>query len=230
MEIEAHLVARNGVECAERLVHQEQFGIVYERAHDCGALVHSAGKLVGKAIRELAESDASEQIFRAFDIVGSLQPAYFDLQENVVQDRSPGQQQMLLEDDAELVHRTLDRLAENVDGAVRRPQQARDHVEEGALATAARSDDRDEFAASDRQGNVVNGVHLAFARLETFRDVTKRDGGHGVHAVGARRRAIASRPAMRRTSLMQAIAPPAPRVVMPTPGAAAIRVTAAIER
>ena len=61
MEVEAHLVARDGVERAEWLIHQQQVGIVDERAHDRGALVHAARQLVGKAIGELAKADAGEE-------------------------------------------------------------------------------------------------------------------------------------------------------------------------
>src|SRR5262249_5260288 len=60
MEVEAHLIARNGVERPEGLIHQQQAGIVYERTHDRGALVHSTGQLVGKAVAEVAESDAAK--------------------------------------------------------------------------------------------------------------------------------------------------------------------------
>ena len=46
-ELEIHLLARERVERAERLVHQDELRIVDERARDRGALLHAAGELVG---------------------------------------------------------------------------------------------------------------------------------------------------------------------------------------
>src|SRR5262249_48037968 len=54
MEVEAHLIACNGVERPEGLVHQQQTGVVYERTHDRGPLVHSTGQLVREAVGEVA--------------------------------------------------------------------------------------------------------------------------------------------------------------------------------
>src|SRR5262245_50385774 len=118
MEVEAHLVARNGIERTEGLVHQQQVGIVYERAHDRGALVHSTGQLVGKAVGEVAESDAAKQLLGPLGVACLVQPAHLDLQEHIVQDRAPGQQQVLLEYDAKLMHGPFDRRTQELDRAL----------------------------------------------------------------------------------------------------------------
>ena len=48
------------VERAERLVEQQDLGIVGERARDRGALLHAAGELLGKVIVEAAQADLRE--------------------------------------------------------------------------------------------------------------------------------------------------------------------------
>src|SRR5260221_8475064 len=45
-QLEVHLLARERVERAERLVHEDELGIVDERTRDRGALLHAAGELV----------------------------------------------------------------------------------------------------------------------------------------------------------------------------------------
>ena len=42
LEIDAHLLARQRVERAERLIHDQQRRIMDQRAHDRGALAHAA--------------------------------------------------------------------------------------------------------------------------------------------------------------------------------------------
>ena len=65
LEVDAHLLARQRVERAERLVHQQQRRIVDQRAHDRVALAHAARQLARVAVGELAEPDRSQQARRA---------------------------------------------------------------------------------------------------------------------------------------------------------------------
>ena len=60
-----HLVAREGVERAERLVHQEHRRIDGEAAHDRGALLHAAGKLARIFVVEAGEADALQELLDA---------------------------------------------------------------------------------------------------------------------------------------------------------------------
>ena len=54
------LLARERVERAERLVHQHHFGIARERAREADALLHAAGDLIDRSVRELLEADRRE--------------------------------------------------------------------------------------------------------------------------------------------------------------------------
>ena len=69
--VELHLLAQLLVERAERLVHQHDLRLEYERAGERDALLLSAGKLRGPAVRERAELHHVE---RALDALLSLGP------------------------------------------------------------------------------------------------------------------------------------------------------------
>ena len=64
-QLEGQLLARQRVERAERLVHQQDVGIVHQRAADAGALLHAAGQLARILALEAGEADEREQVARA---------------------------------------------------------------------------------------------------------------------------------------------------------------------
>ena len=66
-ELDVQLGARERIERAERLVHQENRRIGRQRARDADALPLSAGQLVGPALREAAvvEADQLEHLAHA---------------------------------------------------------------------------------------------------------------------------------------------------------------------
>ena len=59
-EIE-NLVARAAVEVARRLVGQQQFGLIHQRAGDRGALHLAAGELPRAVLQPVAKADRVEQ-------------------------------------------------------------------------------------------------------------------------------------------------------------------------
>src|SRR5207249_9594427 len=73
-----HLVAGDRVERAERLVHQQQFGVVDQRPADRDALAHSARQLMRLLVHEPVETDALQQLSRAVAIASerAFQDAY----------------------------------------------------------------------------------------------------------------------------------------------------------
>ena len=64
LQLQIHLVARHGVERAERLVHQQDFGIVGERAGDRRALPHAARQLARPAPLETRDADEIDELAR----------------------------------------------------------------------------------------------------------------------------------------------------------------------
>jgi hypothetical protein len=59
-----HLVAGDRIERAERLVHQQKFGIVHERAADRDALAHPTRQFVRLLVHEAVEADPLQQQLR----------------------------------------------------------------------------------------------------------------------------------------------------------------------
>ena len=53
---------RHGVERAERLVHQQELGLLRQAARDLHALLHAAGKLAGELILGVAEPHLGQQL------------------------------------------------------------------------------------------------------------------------------------------------------------------------
>ena len=67
-----HLLARQAVERAERLVHEEDGGVGGERAGDADALAHAAGQFIRGGVGEVLQADQAQQLLGAAE---ALRPA-----------------------------------------------------------------------------------------------------------------------------------------------------------
>ena len=61
LQLEVHALARQRIERAERLVHQQDLRIARQRPADAGALLHAAGQLVGISVAEFAKPGHRKQ-------------------------------------------------------------------------------------------------------------------------------------------------------------------------
>ena len=177
LEVEAHLLARQRVECAERLVHQQQWRVVDQRPRDGHALAHAAREFVGVAIGKVFEADLTEQSQRPVPVGARVERAQLDLHEHVVERGAPVEQHGALEDDAQIGLRTIDDSAIDAHFAGARQVQARDQPQQGALAAARRSDDRQEFALPDRQVDALERMRFALAATVRLGDADDVDVG-----------------------------------------------------
>jgi len=59
------LLAREGVERAERLVEHQELGLVDQGTAEVGALLHATGELPGELLRKVGEPHRLEQLHRA---------------------------------------------------------------------------------------------------------------------------------------------------------------------
>ena len=66
------LLAREGVERAERLVEHQQLGLVDQRAAEVRALLHAARELPGILVGEVGEADRLQELHRALDVLGAM--------------------------------------------------------------------------------------------------------------------------------------------------------------
>ena len=174
-QLDIHLLARHGVERAERLVHQHDLGIVHQRAADRGALLHAAGELPGQLLLEPFEPDQLQQRLRPRQIFFARQPLHVDRQHHVGQDVAPWQQQRVLEHDADIAVRLRHLLALDQDLAGRRREQPGDHLQQRGLAAAGRADHDEELALVDVEIQRPQRRHVAVARAIGFRDAGQRD-------------------------------------------------------
>ena len=67
LQLEVHALARQGIERAERLVHQQDLRIARQRTADAGALLHAAGQLIRIAMRRNRRARSSRAAHRYGD-------------------------------------------------------------------------------------------------------------------------------------------------------------------
>src|SRR5258708_3158130 len=141
-----HRLARLGVERAEGLVHQEHLGIEGEHARERDALLHAAGELGGVVIAEFAEAGHVEGLGDHIVDVRARGALRLESPGDVAGDRLPRKERELLEHHAAVGAWFFDFLPIDADRAGIGADEAAHHVQEGALAAAARADDGDELA------------------------------------------------------------------------------------
>ncbi len=181
----AHLLAGDGVERAERLVHHQHFGIERERARDRDPLAHAAGELRGALRCRILEPDQAQHVARAGAdrilrgaLVGDLHQ-----DRNVVDRILPGHQGCFLEhqSDPALAHGLGRREPAQPHLAFGRRQQAGENLQQRALATAGGTDERNEAPFRDVEADVVENAVAPSAGGEVDADAGRRDVGRRAH-------------------------------------------------
>src|ERR1041384_5117146 len=105
------LLARLRVNRAERLVHEQDVGLLRQRARDADALLHTAGDLVRIIFLEAVEADELEVLAR--DRLALLARDALDLEAefDVGEHRAPGKEAELLENHAAVAPRRVNGFA-----------------------------------------------------------------------------------------------------------------------
>ena len=146
---DVHVVARNRIERAEWLIHQEDAGIADERAAERDPLSHAAGELARPFAHGVIEPDEPQKVHRPAHISRTIAAHDLNRKKNVLQGRFPGQQ-----------GRTWNTMPISARGCVITVPPARilpsvtalktgDHHQQGAFAAATGSEQADEFAFLD---------------------------------------------------------------------------------
>jgi len=178
-QLEPHRLAREFVERAEGLVHQQQPGTVRQRPRQRHALLHPAGQLARVVAREALDADAGEQRSHPARAAGVAFVARdLEREPHVALHGAPGQQPRLLRDEPERTRaaRLPRRPAEHVNRAVRGVEQAGDDPQQRRLPTPARADERDEFALGDPQIDIRERDQWSAVGDVTMREVAQLDG------------------------------------------------------
>ena len=99
----AHLLAGDGVERAERFVHQQHFGIERQRPRDRDALPHAAGQLRGTLLLGIlrARRGAAWRAARVHGFAAAWSLGGHQQKRGVLERVLPGQQRRVLEHEAD---------------------------------------------------------------------------------------------------------------------------------
>jgi hypothetical protein len=92
LQLRVHLLAGHRIERTERLVHEQNGGIMNERTHHGHALLHAAGQFPWITLFKPLETHEGEQIHRAGLELVAAEPLHVDGEQHVVEDRAPGKQ------------------------------------------------------------------------------------------------------------------------------------------
>ena len=131
-------------------------GIEREQPRQRDALLHAAAQLARIEIGETGEMNEIE-IFRGLGHALALgQSLHLERPRDVLDGGEPGKQRELLEHHAAIGPRRPDRTAVETQVAAAGRLEAAEDVQEGALAAARRSDDRDELVLVDGERQAID--------------------------------------------------------------------------
>ncbi|MCY1519116.1 hypothetical protein D9M68_538550 [compost metagenome] len=173
------LVARDLVERAEGLIHQQDAGPGHQRAGDRHALALAARQFVRHRLFTPLQSDESQKFFRIR--VGRARFALSDQQRetHIVDHVAPRQQRCFLENEGEIaaLARLARRLAMHGHGAIGDVHEIRDRSQQGGLAAAGRAEHGHERAGRYLDRDVGECGEAGIICAEADMKVLHRHGG-----------------------------------------------------
>jgi hypothetical protein len=197
LDKQIHLVAGEGVQRAERLVHEDDVRVVGETAHDTGALLHAAGKLARHLLFEPGQPHFVEEIADAALVRPGVDLLDFEGELDVLPQVAPWQQIGVLEDHADLGTRPHHRRAVDDDLACGHVVQPGHAPQQRALAAPGRTQNADELPFGDLQREIFQRVDGPGAGLVVLADVPDRHGDRPRPGLGMPCAVYADRPPLR---------------------------------
>ena len=186
----AQLLADLGVERTEGLIEQQHLGLVRQRARDRDALLLAAGELRRQPLIESLERHQPQQLLAALAAGAGAHAAHAQGELDVLGDRHVAEQGVVLKHqaDAALARGDVrDVAAVQGDAPVIDAGEPGDGAQQRALAAAARSQQHEELAVADVEGDVVDDRRAAVVLGDLV-----EDDGHGADATGGAVRASLS--------------------------------------
>ena len=194
-KIVAQRIAGEGIERAERLVHQHDARLCGERARHADALALAAGEFMRQAVAVLraVEPHQVEQFVHPRGNLGGRRAQQLRRDADIAGDAEMRKQPAALEDIADppaqrnridishVLAFDRDRAAVGLDQPVGEPQQR-------GLARAGAADDGQKLALGDLERDVVDGHHAA--AIERLADMRIGDQWRGRHSVRSQPLAI----------------------------------------
>jgi hypothetical protein len=172
-------VARQGIECAERLIHQHDGWSRRQRPCDADALALAAGKFMRPACRQhRVELYEVEQFVDALGDILLRRAEQFRRDADVIRDAQMRKQRTTLEDISNPTPQCdridlRDVLAADPDNPAIRRNQAVGESQKRRLARAGAADDGKELAFGDSERDVIDGFHSA--AVEALSDMVVSD-------------------------------------------------------
>ena len=155
-ELGLQVLAREGIERAERLVHQHQVRVVGEDAGDLASLLHATGQFVDGTVGEFGQSDPVEFLVRSGAPLRARHTAHLRPEFDVLAHRQPRhQRRRLLEHDSPIGARSAHRSTTDLDRSGARSGEAGDQLQQRRLAAPARADEAEECPGGDVDVDVV---------------------------------------------------------------------------
>ena len=184
LELVVQQVAGHGVERAERLVHQQDVGVLGEGAGQRDPLAHAAGELVRALVGEVRRGGrrSSSSATRSCALALRRRRGACSGELDVAGDGEPREQRRLLEHQG---------------GAARRRRRVPgvglvepgDEVEQGALAAARGADEADELAGARPSSEMPSSAGTAAAAVPVQLATPSRDDGRHRPGAGTAERA-----------------------------------------
>ena len=159
-----HLFPGEGIQRAERFVHQDHIRIIGEAAGKRDTLLHAAGKLVNRLFSKILQAHSLQQVLDLFPGLGFRFSGHVRPEGDVFLDGQPFEQGALLKDHAAFGARSRDGMVVQTHLTRSGRQEPGNYVEERCLATAGRSEDGDDFAFLDIKADIVERMDLPAAR------------------------------------------------------------------
>src|SRR5262249_2809952 len=152
-----HPLACLGVEGAEGLVHEQHRRVVGPRACDGHSLFHAPRELARVLVFVLGEADQGEISAGHRATLRPGQAPDHGAELHVLDGGAPGKERVLLEHHSALGSRLRHLVAVHEDVAGGGLDEARDHVEQGGLATARGAEETGEAVLRQLQAHLVEG-------------------------------------------------------------------------
>ena len=137
-----------GIQCvkgSKRLIEQIDFMLRQEGAKERGALPHATGERIRIRMLKPFEAELFDECAGASAGQPPWHPLQFQPEDDIGEDITPGQQQVLLLHIADAAEAVCGRAFVQVDGTTGGLRETGNDIEQGAFAAAARPDDTDEF-------------------------------------------------------------------------------------
>ena len=168
----------NEIELAERLVEDEDFWIVDQRARQRHALRHAARQLMRIGVAERRQADEIERRIDALPLAFQ-DTLRLQAERDIVPDRAPGKQRGILKHDDPRRVRPLDADIVLAQHPATRRFQSGDEPQQCRLAAAGGTEQSDEFARRDRETDVFQDWQRGTVDIEFMADMLDIEFGTG---------------------------------------------------